>query len=165
MVTYMIRPYDDTDFEDYAQTLSKTWLCEDIDGARETVEQAVRRTRTNEKTEIWVAEVDGKAVGFILIEFTRIWGHKGESFESEAVGIDWFDIHPEFQGKGLAKELLKKAEERGKGKGLHQVFMHTSVKNLRMVNFASKHGFRFAEYLEDFWGKGTGAAFLLTKVL
>jgi len=31
------------------------------------------------------------------------------------------------------------------------------------VNFASKNGFKFAKHLKEFWGEGTGDAFLLVK--
>jgi len=34
-----------------------------------------------------------------------------------------------------------------------------------MINFASKNGFKFARHLEEFWGRGAGEAFLLTKVV
>lgn len=43
------------------------------------------------------------------------------------------------------------------------MFIHASVKNVAMLNFVSKNGFRFHRYLEDFWGEGTGATFLLVK--
>jgi GNAT superfamily N-acetyltransferase len=125
---------------------------------------AVKRVKEG-KEELWVAEVEGKAVGFMSLEFTKVWGRKGEVFEEEAVGIDWFDVSPEFQGKGIGRELLLKAEERGKERGLTMLFTHTSVKNLGMINFASKNELRFSEHLKDFWGEGTGDAFLLTKRL
>jgi len=165
IVPSLIRPYRDTDFYDYAETLLHTWPCDDIQDARENVQQAIKRVKMNKNEEIWVAEVEGKAVGFILIGFTKVWGQKGESFENEAVCVNWFDVHPDYQRKGIAKGLLRKAEERGKENRLHQLFMHTSVKNLAMINFAAKNGFKFARYLEEFWGKGTGDAFLLTKDL
>jgi len=126
---------------------------------------AVKRVKDNTKSEIWVAEVEGRAVGFMLLEFTKVWGHKGEAFEEEAVGIDWFDVHPGFQRKGIGKELLRKAEDRGRERGLRLLFTHTSVRNLAMINFASRNGFKFDKYLEEFWGKGTGDAFLLVKEL
>jgi ribosomal protein S18 acetylase RimI-like enzyme len=162
---FLIRPYTDADFEPYAETLLRTWPLDNIEDARETVTKAVERVKTNGKEEIWVAEFEGKPAGFILLDFTKIWGHEGESFENEAVCIDWFDVNPEFQRKGIAKELLLKAEERGNDRGLHQVFMHTSVDNLPMINFASKNGFRFEKYLKGFMGNGTGDAFLLIKEL
>jgi len=165
LVHFSIRPYEDRDFDGYADTLLKTWPCDSIQEARENVVQAVNRIKTNEKEEIWVAEVEGRAIGFTLLGFTKIWGHRGESFGEEAVGIDWFDVHPDFQHKGIGKEMLRKAEERGREKGLHLLFMHTSVKNLAMINFASTNGFKFEKYLEEFWGKGTGDAFLLMKKL
>lgn len=162
-VSCIVRPYRDEDFDDYAHTLLKTWPCEDIREARENVAMAVKRTKENGEEEIWVAEVEGKAVGFMLLEFTRVWGHQDESFEDEAVGIDWLDVHPDFQRKGIGRELIRKAEERGREKGLHHLFMHTAVNNLDMINFASENGFKFAKYIEEFWGKGTGDAFLLVK--
>ncbi len=161
----LIRLYQDRDFDEYADTLLRTWPCQDIQEARENVAMAVKRAKENENDEIWVAEVEGRAVGFVLLEFTRVWGHKDEAFDDEAVGIDWFDVHPDFQGKGIAEELLRKAEERGRQKGLRRIFMHTLVKNLAMVNFASKNSFKFTRYLVEFWGKGTGDAFLLVKDL
>jgi ribosomal protein S18 acetylase RimI-like enzyme len=160
----VIRPYSDQDFEGYTSTLLKTWPCEDLREARENVAAVVKRVKEG-KEELWVAEVEGKAVGFMSIEFTRIWGHAGEAFDEEAVGIDWFDVSPDFQRKGVGRELLLKAENRGKEHGLILLFTHTSVKNLSMINFASKNGFRFSKYLEDFWGEGTGDAYLLTKRL
>ena len=164
-VSCILRPYLDKDFDDYTNTLLRTWPCEDLREARENVAMAVKRVKENEKEEIWVAEVEGKAVGFMLLGFTKVWGHKGEIFEEEAVGIDWFDVYPDFQRKGIGKDLLRKAEERGREHGLHSLFMHTSVKNLPMINFAAKNGFKFTKYLKEFWGKGTEDAFLLTKKL
>jgi ribosomal protein S18 acetylase RimI-like enzyme len=155
----------DIDFDDYADTLLKTWPCENIAEARKSVAMAVKRTRENENEELWTVEVEGRAVGFMLLEFTKIWGHTGEAFEEASLCIDWFDIHPDFQGRGIGRELLQKAEDRGRRKGLKLLFMHTSVHNLAMVNFASRNGFRFDKYLKDFWGEGTGDAFLLTKRL
>lgn len=56
-----------------------------------------------------------------------------------------------------------KAEERGRARGLRLLFMHTSVQNLAMINFASTNCFKFEKYLKEFWGEGSGDAFLLTK--
>jgi len=112
-----------------------------------------------------VAEVEGRAVGFMLLGFTNVWGHKGEAFEEEVVGIDWFDVHPDFQRRGVGTFLLRKAEERAREKGFHCLFMHAAAANLKMINFAAGNGFKFSRYLKEFWGKGTGDAFLLTKDL
>ena len=161
----VVRPYLEKDFEDYANTLLRTWPCGNIQEARQNVTMAVNRTRANMNEEIWVAEVEGKAIGFMLLGFTKVWGHKGEAFNSEAVGIDWFDMHPDFQRKGIGNRLLRKAEERAGEKRLSRIFMHTSIQNLKMINFASRNGFTFVKCLKEFWGKGTEDAFLLVKEL
>jgi len=162
-VSCIVRSYRNRDFDDYVQTLLKTWPCEDIREARENVAMAVRRAKENGEEEIWVAEVERKAVGFMLLKFTKVWGHQGESFEDEAVGIDWLDVHSDFQRKGIGRELIRKAEERGREKELHRLFIHADVGNLAMIDFASRNGFKFAKCIEEFWGKGTGDAFLLVK--
>jgi len=160
----VIRPYSDRDSESYALTLLRTWPCESIQEARENVAAAVKRAKEG-KEELWVAEVEGKAVGFMSLEFTRVWGHRGEAFEEDAIGVDWLDVSPDYQGKGVGKELLLKAEERGKERGLKLLFMHASVENSAMINFASRIGFKLSRHLKDFWGEGTGDAFLMTKRL
>lgn len=159
----ILRPYSEKDFDDYAKTLLETWPCDNMKETRLNASLAVKRTKENKNVELWVAEVDGRAVGFVLIEFTRFWSHRGEAFDQEAVYIDWLDVHPSFQGRGIAKQLLSKAEEIGRGRGFRLLFMHTNVQNLAMINFASKNCFKFEKYLKEFWGKGSGDAFLLTK--
>jgi len=154
----------DKDFEDYANTLLKTWPFEDIQEARNEVAGAVKRAEEG-KEEIWVAKVDRRAEGFMVLEFTNVWEREGEVFEKEGICIDWLDVHPDFQRKGIGKDLLRKAEERAIEKGLRRLFAHTKVTNLAMINFASKNGFRFERHLKEFWGKGTGDAFLLVKEL
>ena len=154
----------DKDFEDYADALLKTWPCESIKEARENVTIAVNKAKEGkEGEEIWVAEVEGRAVGFMLLEFTRVWGHAGEAFEEMAACINWFDVHPNYQRQGIGQELLLKAEGRAKEGGFKRIFAHTATSNLAMINFASKNGFKFAKHLKEFWGKGTGDAFLLIK--
>jgi ribosomal protein S18 acetylase RimI-like enzyme len=126
---------------------------------------AVNRVKKSKDEEIWVAEVEGKAVGFMLLGFTKVWGHKGEAFNDKTLGIDWFDVHPDFQRKGIGSCLLRKAEEIAKEKKISCLFMHTSTQNLKMINFASKNGFKYVKYLKEFWGNGTEDAFLLIKDL
>lgn len=161
----VVRQYKDGDLEDYANVLVRTWPLDNVQEARESIQKEVNKTKTDKKNEIWVAEIGGRAVGFITIAFTRFWGNSGESFGNEGVGIDWFDVNPDFQRKGIGKNLIRKTEERGREMKLSMIFMNTSVKNLSAINFASVNGFRFEKYVEDFWGKGTGDAFLLVKDL
>jgi len=156
----------DKDFDDYADTLLQTWPCESVKEARDNVAIAVKKTEEGkEGEEIWVAEIEGRAVGFMLLGFTNVWGHAGEAFEEKAVCIDWFDVHPDFQRQGIGEELLHSAEGRAKEKGFSRIFAHTATSNLAMINFASKNGFKFTKHLKEFWGNGTSDAYLLIKDL
>ena len=95
----------------------------------------------------------------------KIVGSVRAFMEERTCYIGRLIVHPDFQNRGIGRALLRRAEERGGEKGLHKVFMHTSVKNLGMMNFASRNGFTFAKYLTEFWGQGTGDAFLLVREL
>jgi len=163
--SFEIRPYAERDFDDYAETLLKTWPCDDIEEARESVRVGVERARSSPDEEIWVAEVGGRAVGFMILGFTKVWGNEGESFEETGVCIHWFDVHPEFQRRGIGQGLLNKAEEKGRARGLGHIFMHTAVDNLQMANLAAKNGFRFERLLRGFYKEGTPDAYLLSKEL
>ncbi len=159
----VVRPYADRDFDDYADTLLRTMPCANHEEAGKSAEDAVKRSTTGE--ELWVAELDGRAVGFILLDFTRVWGHKGESFKEEGVCIDWLDVNPDFQRKGIGEELIRKAEARASQKRLDLLFAHTTVDNNAMMGFASKNGFKVTKRIGEFWGEGTKDAFLLEKAL
>jgi ribosomal protein S18 acetylase RimI-like enzyme len=85
--------------------------------------------------------------------------------EYEWLVIDWFDVHPDFQRKGLGTLLLKKAEQTAQNKNVSSTYAVAAVDNEKMLNFSRKNGFKMSKRLKDFWGKGTGDAFLLTKTV
>ena len=157
--SFLIRPFEEKDTEDYAKTLLKTWPHDSIDDARKDVLIAQQWTEEKEY-ELWVATTDRQAVGFILITPEREWGPNGERFDQDALLIDWFDVHPEFQRQGVGTLLLKQAEKRGIEKGLSLIYAHTFVTNLPMLNFSSKHGFKFQEFIS-----GPTNRYLLVKHL
>jgi len=163
--SFQIRLFADRDFEDYAETLMRTWPCDDIEEARESVGIGVERARDSPDEEIWVAETGGRAVGFMILGFTKVWGNEGESFEETGVCVHWFDVHPEYQRRGIGQGLLNKARKRGRENRLGCIFMHTAVDNLPMVNLAAKNAFRFERLLKGFYKEGTSDAFLLVKGL
>ena len=161
MARLKVRRFSKRDFDDYAETLLRSWPCDDIEEARENVHMAVEQAERGEEYELWVAEFDRRAKGFMLLEFTRTWGRKGESFREKAAGINWLDVHPDSGRRGLGTSLVRKAVLRAKAKSLRRVFMHTAVTNLRAIYFATRNGFTLRRHLREFWGKGTADAFLL----
>jgi len=160
-VQVKIRRYEDRDFNDYASVLEKTWP-QSLKGAEGLIRK--RLETLNEKGEqIWTAEIDGKAVGFMLIYFENPPCPPELGLEGEWLVIDWFDVHPDFQRKGLGTLLLKTAEQIAQNKNVSSIYTVIAVDNEKMINFSRKNGFKISKQMKDFWGRGTGNAFLLTK--
>ena len=159
----IIRRFVERDTDDYASTLLRTLPCESIEEARDDVNIVLGRVDGGE--ELWVAELDGHAVGFALLEFTRFWGDESEAFQEEGICIDWLDVHPNFQRLGVGKALLSKTEERAREKGLQRVFMHTFVDNDPMLRFSEKTGFRLTRRMKLRWKDGARDGFLMEKIL
>lgn len=67
--------------------------------------------------------------------------------------------------EGVGTRLLGHIENGARGRGLKCLVAQAAVTNLKMLNFAAKHGFRFSKYLKAFWDPETGDAFLLIKRL
>ncbi len=143
---FFIRPFELKDSEDYANTLLKTWPHDSIEEARKDVIIAQQWVK-EAGNELWVAATNDQAVGFILIKSEQEWGPDGERFDQDALLIDWFDVHPDFQRQGVGTRLLKQAEKRAIEKGISLIYAHTFVSNLPMLNFSSKQGFKFQAFI------------------
>lgn len=75
---------------------------------RKSQKETVEKVCHDEKINTWVAEVDGKAVGFVAYELN----------DTNKVGeVQMLAVHPEFQNHGMGTELntfaLKKLKEGG----------------------------------------------------
>jgi len=143
METVKIRRYEERDFSAYVDTLKKTtsWG----DAAEE--ELAARIQKMTEKDEIWVAEADAKAVGFMILTPNN----------DGTLEVDWLDVHPDRQRKGIATNLVAKAEEIAKARKAEALSVHTWMENKKMLAFLKKNGFELFETIPDFYGKGKDA--------
>ena len=158
-----IRRYQQHDFNDYVAVLAKTWPMTSED-SEETLTERLK-TPCGKYEQIWAAEADDKAVGFMLIYFENPPTPPELGLKGEWLVIDWLDVHPDFQRQGLGTLLLNKAEEIAKGQNVFSLYTVTSVSNSTMLSFSQKNGYQTSKRIKDFWGKGTGDAFVLTKTL
>jgi ribosomal protein S18 acetylase RimI-like enzyme len=158
-----VRRYEDRDFNEYVSILEKTWPLSRED-AEETVSKRLE-TLNKKGEQIWTAEIDGNAAGFMLIYFENPPSPPELGLEGEWLVIDWFDVHPDFQRKGLGTLLLKRAEQIAQNKNVSAIYLVTAVNNEKMLNFSQKNGFKISKCMKAFWGKGTEDAFLLTKTV
>jgi ribosomal protein S18 acetylase RimI-like enzyme len=142
-----------SDFEAYARTLLLTLPCENLEEAREEAHSIMKRL-TEDVRELWVAEVGGSSAGFMLLEFELM---------NKNAEIDWFDIHPDYQRKGVGTILVQKAEKRALVYHCQTITLHTAASNVRMQEFAKKNGFEEIKRLPKFWGEGTEEAYLFSR--
>jgi len=138
-----IRRYEERDFRAYVGTLEETTSWGDEAGE----ELAARIQKMTEKDEIWVAEADGKAVGFMILTPN----------DDGTLEIDWLDVHPDFQRKGVATNLVAKAEEIAETRKVGALSVHTWRENSKMLVFLKKNGFELFETIANFYGKGKDA--------
>ncbi len=143
METMKIRRYEERDFRAYASTLEKTMNLGDE--AEEELAAMIRKM--TEKDEIWVAETDAKAVGFMILTLS----------DDGTLEINWLDVHPEFQRKKIATKLVAKAAEIAKAKKIEALSVHTSVENRKMIAFLKTNEFEVFKRIPDFYGKGKDA--------
>jgi ribosomal protein S18 acetylase RimI-like enzyme len=138
-----IRRYVERDFNAYVSTLEKTtsW------GDEAEEELAARIQKMTEKDEIWVAEADPKAVGFMILTPN----------DDGTLEIDWLDVHPEFQRRKAATNLVAKAAEIAKTRKVEALSVHTSVENNNMIAFLKINGFEVFKRIPNFYGKGKDA--------
>jgi len=77
---------------------------------RKSQRKAVETTcKDKERMTVWVAEVDGKAVGFIAYELRK----KDETGEAQLLAV-----HPEYQNRGIGTELNIIALQKMKAAGM-----------------------------------------------
>jgi ribosomal protein S18 acetylase RimI-like enzyme len=86
---------------------------------------------------VFVAEVDGKKVGFVAAD-----GNWFSKREGKVVGaIHELVVLPEYRNRGIGKKLLEKALEYFKERGLPLAELWVGDENIRAIEFYKKHGF------------------------
>ena len=85
----------------------------------------------------FVAEVEGKPVGFVACDANWV-----SIFENEEVGeIHEIFVHPKWQGRGIGSALLLKALDYAKGRNKRLAELWVGVGNLKAKRFYEKFGF------------------------
>jgi ribosomal protein S18 acetylase RimI-like enzyme len=145
-----IRRYESRDFVDYVATLEKTtrW------GRQARNELEARLEKSTGKDKIWVAEINARAVGFMIL----VPNNDG------SLEVDWLDVHPNFQRMGIGTLLIKKAARVAKAKKLQALSIHTRATNEKVISFSFRNGFEVFERIKHFYGKGKEAIHFLKRL-
>jgi len=101
--------------------------------------QTLRRIVKETDSELLVAESNQEIVGFIHQVFFLDPVHAGLNS-----CITSLFVKQPHRKKGIGSQLLKKAVENAKKKGVIEVHVDTEENNVRAIDFYQKHGFKKA---------------------
>jgi ribosomal protein S18 acetylase RimI-like enzyme len=77
--------------------------------------EGVEKLSEDKKINIWVAEVDGKVVGYIAYEFYDDWSAE----------VQLLAVHPEYQNHGIGTQLNSYALQRMRESGIKMAIVST----------------------------------------
>lgn len=97
-----------------------------------------------ERGELWVLELDKRPVGMVVLTGQMDAEYKAVRWlgpESAHRYVHRLAVHPDFQGRGIARQLMDFAEERAREEGADSVRLDTFSKNLRNQRFYENRGY------------------------
>lgn len=98
--------------------------------AENYLEKAILKDSLEKEGKIFVAEDEGKLVGFVWVYIEkepRDLMYKEPIYTFLYIGD--FIVDENFRGKGIGRALLEKAQGYAREKGITQIKLHTSAKN------------------------------------
>ena len=155
MVTTHIRLYRDEDFSqvvDIAVVLVHN-TDRPLKQVRSEAEGVIRWASKDESAQIFVAGVDGKIVGFLMLQ----WPGTGWNRIAE---IGWIAVLPDYQKKGIGSSLIQKMEQYAKEKGMRKVYVEPSSENKIAVHFYIENGYKPEGMRKDWYRDGEDSVML-----
>lgn len=93
---------------------------------------------------VYIATVDGSAVGFVYVQFYE-WNRLAQ--------IQGLAVDPDYQRQGVATELVKRAERFARERGARGVYVDTPTPNRKGRDFYEaigySYGYEMPRYYED----------------
>lgn len=113
-----IRPYCEADSQGISD-LMKAYFLEDVDNVARSFEPEYYRWKYKKnifgKPVVWIAENDGKIISYFAILPRRFWMNGKDIFAGQH--LDAF-MHPDYQGKGIFRDIIKNAFAETKSQGM-----------------------------------------------
>jgi len=107
---------------------------------RWSVERALEKVKNYFKDDvIFVAEIEGKIIGFIIVR-DYLWD------DSRRGSVEEFVVLADFQGKGVGTKLMGYIEKYFLSKGIRHLSFFTS-KKARAAKFYEKLGFKETDFV------------------
>lgn len=116
-----IRQENNHDFEAVFNLIQKAFQSEPFSDHKEQfLVERLRKSDAFIPELSMVAEIDGKVVGHILLTKLKI---KNETNEFESLALAPISVMPEFQGKGIGKELIISSHTKAKELGYKSIVL------------------------------------------
>jgi len=109
---------------------------------------------TDQKSETWVADEDGKIVGFLVADRRR----------ALVIHIITIDVVAEWRRRGVGTLLMDAAESAARGQGSRLVYLETSAQNVPAQRFYLQRGYEKYKVISRYYGNGD-AAWVMVKYL
>jgi ribosomal protein S18 acetylase RimI-like enzyme len=105
----------------------------------------------------WVAEEDGILTGFAIVDWAL------ESGKILAY-IQTIEVAPEWRGRKIGHELLRRIEDSARGAGAGVIWLHVDAANEPAIRLYESQSYRRQRVQEHYYGRGR-AALVYAKVL
>jgi len=105
----------------------------------------------------WVAEENGKMVGFAIVEWT-------ERGSDSTAYIQTIEVSPDARRHGVGEELLNWIECTAAGAGANSIWLHVETENAGAIRLYEAQGYRCQGRKENFYPLGQAALVFAKKL-
>jgi ribosomal-protein-alanine N-acetyltransferase len=98
----------------------------------------------------WIAEGDGRMVGFAVVEWGREAG-KGIAY------LQTIEVVQGSRGQGIGAELLRLSEGSAEAAGAKRIWLHVDAGNESAIRLYQRYGYVFESRQENYYPRGRAA--------
>lgn len=113
--------------------------------------------------ECFVADYNGKIIGTINFYPPESIGGSPWLDRDDVCEFGQFAVDPDYQGNGIGTWMVKFVEDYARSKGLPEIALDTSEKATHLIDWYTKLGYRFIEYID--WEITNYRSVILSKTL
>jgi [ribosomal protein S18]-alanine N-acetyltransferase len=98
----------------------------------------------------WVAEEDGRIVGFAIVE----WAEESDLLIAY---IQTIEVTPTHRGRGIAGELMRRIEDSAHAAGAPAIWLHAEAGNQPAIRLYEANGYLCRGREDGYYGRGRAA--------
>lgn len=141
--------------DDFAELYGIEQLC--FEAPFRFSRELMRRLVSARRSATWLALEEDAMAGFIVVT----WAPERPGLVAY---IQTIEVLPQFRGRGIARELMRRAEASAREAGAGWIWLHVAAENLPAIGLYEKCGYTLRGRQENFYPRG-GAALVYAKPL